>query len=150
MTTKRTEYCDAVLCKLPSACGRPNRFCAKIPKGFTFPAVLISTQHVVATCAVAARSRPCVQAVPHNAHVEGRPLLAHCLGTPGPSIAQPAFRDQIMTSIDMNGLLFKTEINSRRSAEISRVSGSSLLQNSVRNLVIFLTFIGPCIVLIVE
>ena len=55
--------------------------------------------------------------VPHNAHVgriaEGRPLLLHCLGTPSRSIAQPAFRDQIMTSTDINGLLFKPKINSR-------------------------------------
>ena len=110
---REREYRDAVLCKLPSCSGRPNRFCAQIPKGFTFLSVPISTQNAVATCAVAVRRRRCVQAVPHNAHVEGRPLLVHCLGTPGPSIAQPAFRDQIMTTTDMNGLLFKTEINSR-------------------------------------
>jgi hypothetical protein len=56
------------------------------------------------TCAPVARSGRCVELVPHNAHVgttaASRRLLLHCLGTLWPSIAQLAFRDQIMTRTD--------------------------------------------------
>lgn len=149
---REREYCDAVLCKLPSCSRRLNRFGAEIPKGFTLFTILISTHHAVVTSALAARSRLCVQAVPHNAHVEGRSLLLHCLGTPGPSIAQPAFRDQIMTSTDMNGLLFRTEINSRslcgnlvhvRKFTAFRISFEFLSFSYVKLMALFPCYCGP-------
>jgi hypothetical protein len=94
------------LCFLSSGSGsilRPDIDCSKkIPVFF-----LVSpenTKRVIRTYVVAARSGRCVEMVPHNAHAgataAGRRLLLHCLGTLWPSIAQLAFREQIMTSTD--------------------------------------------------
>jgi hypothetical protein len=117
--------------KCATAALRPTHVCHYCSQTDTRVPLLLSDRHMCATAALRPThvchccsqtdirvplllsDRRCVPAVPHNAHVEDRLLLLHCLGTPDPFTAQPAFRDHIMTvQIWTDRLLFKTEINS--------------------------------------